>query len=654
MRTAMDQFEASEPPSALDEARSLFVDHGWNEPDARWLGEVCLRLVPDVRPEGPGLGFSAELAVASVAKAAREAGWAENRDAALLTTFATVIGCHRRSGPLPASRESRVDSGGLVAEEADWARWFEAAACFRSNGADFEAAFEAGWAWSEPGGWTHPANLLASTWRGQPDEAFERHPTVRLMRVLVDGAGLDLRRVVDLEPLHALGGRWSRFDPADGERDTRGLDERPAMKPGNLLAWMIGIGPRAVQIVLPDVDARKPDEHAAALAGGLRILLEQWMLVKHGHPTFAREGGPELHAALAPVLDAIEARLTDDNTPAQRGLRRLWLWYAWTAFEADEDAWRALDPDRCKKILAAANEDLAKIRPLLECAKIKPAEDEAERAAKAARSGEIELPTWLAFEHEHEHLQSCVYLLFQHAGVWKGMKPLLLAIRRMACPCVAGDLRYWPEPAGVSAFTPKGLPEQPPEPWAWLPRAMVNLFHAYVGREQEGDEHLLALRGEFATFCLDRLGDRFTTDHRKAFLAEGRAYTDEDMKEPSPFWREACVRAVIALHINPKGKGDRVLKRVAESDPSEDVRRIANDARQRLRRGAVLPENKSPRRAILEAFWWLRIGHLLELQYNIEQSPSGCGAMKIEIDHDGAQRTKAKEIARTNEQKEDS
>lgn len=649
----MDKFEAREPPSALDEARSLFTDHGWNVADARWLAQACLRLVPDVQPEGTGLGSSAELAVASVAKAASEAGWVGHRDAALLTTLATVIGCHRRSGPLPASRESRVDSGALVAEEADWARWFEAAACFRSNGADFEAAFEAGWAWSEPGGWTHPANLLASTWRGQPDEAFERHPTVRLMRVLVDGAKLDLRRVVDLDALPPLGRRWSRLDPAEGERDTRGLGERPAMKPGNLLAWMIGIGPHAIHAALPELDATKPDDHAAATAGGLRILLEQWMLVKHGHPTFAREGGPELHAALAPVLDAIEARLTDADTPAQRGLRRLWLWYAWTAFEAHEDAWRALDSDRRKNILAAANEDLAKIRPLLERASIKPDEKVAERETQAARSNEIELPTWLAFEHEHEHLQSSVYLLFQHAGVWKGMKPLLLAVRRVACPCVAGDLRYWPELEKVSGFRPRGLPEQPPEPWAWLPRAMVNMFHAYVGREQEADEHLLGLRGEFAMFCLDRLGDRFTTDQRQAFIAEDRAYTDEDMTEPSPFWRDACVRAVIALHINPKGKGDRVLKRVAESDPSEDVRRIAHDARQRLRRGSVLPENKSPRRAILEAFWWLRIAHLMELQHNIEELSADGGAMKIEIDHDGAQRTKAKEIARTNEQKED-
>ncbi len=519
----MQDFEAAEPPCALRQATSLFADHGWNHADARWLAEACLRLVPDVRPEGPGLGFSAELAVASVAKAAGEAGWAGHRHAALLTTFATVIGCHRRSGPLPASRESRVDSGGLVAEEADWARWFEAAACFRSNGADFEAAFEAGWVWAEPGGWTHPANLLASSWRGQPDEAFERHPTVRLMRVLVGGAGLDLRRVVDLEPLLALGRRWSRFDPADGERDTRGLGERPAMKPGNLLAWMIGIGPRAIHAMLPELDATKSDEHAAAVAGGLRILLEQWMLVKHGHPTFAREGGPELHAALAPVLDAIEARLTHADIPAQHGLRRLWLWCAWTAFEANENAWLALDPDRRKKILAAANEDLARIRPLLERASIKPDDEVAKREAEDARSGRVEPPAWLAFEHEHEHVQSCVYLLFQHAGVWKGMKPLLLAIRRMGCPCVAGDLRYWPELETIGGFKPRGLPEQPPEPWAWLPRAMVNMFHAYAGREQEADEHLLALRGEFAQFCLDRLGDGFSTNQRKAFLAEGRA-----------------------------------------------------------------------------------------------------------------------------------
>jgi hypothetical protein len=43
----------------------------------------------------------------------------------------------------------------------------------------------------------------------------------------------------------------------------------------------------------------------------------------------------------------------------------------------------------------------------------------------------------------------------------------------------------------------------------------------------------------------------------------------------------------------------------------------------------------SPRRAVLGAFWWLRQAHLKSLG--------------IEIDRDGAQRTRIKELSRTKE-----
>ncbi len=87
--------------------------------------------------------------------------------------------------------------------------------------------------------------------------------------------------------------------------------------------------------------------------------------------------------------------------------------------------------------------------------------------------------------------------------------------------------------------------------------------------------------------------------------------------------------------VNPEGRGHRLLQAASEMDPEPSVREVANDAYQSLRRGVGLPEGMSPRRAVLGAFWWLRQAHLK--------------ALNIEIDRDGAQRTRIKELSRTKE-----
>lgn len=89
------------------------------------------------------------------------------------------------------------------------------------------------------------------------------------------------------------------------------------------------------------------------------------------------------------------------------------------------------------------------------------------------------------------------------------------------------------------------------------------------------------------------------------------------------------------MAINPDGRGHRLLQAASEIDPDPNVREVANDAYQSLRRGVTLPEGMSPRRAVLGAFWWLRQAHLK--------------ALNIEIDRDGAQRTRIKELSRTKE-----
>ena len=74
-----------------------------------------------------------------------------------------------------------------------------------------------------------------------------------------------------------------------------------------------------------------------------------------------------------------------------------------------------------------------------------------------------------------------------------------------------------------------------------------------------------------------------------------------------------------------------------EIDPDESVRDAAATVLNTAIRNESLPEDVSPRRAVLSALWWLRQGHLL--------------ALGLEPDPDGAQRTRVKELARTRERR---
>jgi hypothetical protein len=235
------------------------------------------------------------------------------------------------------------------------------------------------------------------------------------------------------------------------------------------------------------------------------------------------------------------------------------------------------------------------------------------------------------FERDREHFLACAEQIFLLEGLWEGMHQLLLAMRALKSPCVASDLRYWEEPGVAAAHYPR----QPEEPWRCIPAKLVASFHAHVTREESRDPELKALRGQFAAFCLHGLRDKWSDGQRVEAEARGRLRTNEDMVESSPTWRYCRIRAAKALAINPEGRGHRLLQTSSEIDPDPDVREVANDAYQSLRRSVALPDGISPRRAILGAFWWLRQAHLK--------------ALKIEIDRDGAQRTRIKELSRTKE-----
>lgn len=634
--------EPADLPSAESDAIESFLRRGWAPEDARWLGPLAYSVLREPRDDDEtGLGHATEHNLQMVADAAKVADPRNCRDRALLIAYARLCGVggkgceHWRTQPpvdQPANEPPRAPMG-----LEDWKR---IAGVFRSPGKDLPGAnFEAALI---TGGW--PGTYASDNEIGGVLSEFVRdgaHPVygapevLRLMHVLVDAAGLNLAAVIDEGALVAMGCRRGGPDPHMPLRVPAEVDRKrpPIANARSLTNWMIGLGPRALTSFFPVFERCPNDGYLAAMAVGIQDAIEHWLMCGTHHWTYYREGGPRLAAACRPYLNHLQSRCAAAQPPSEPQLRRAWLWFAWCVYEADPNLWQSLHQDEQERILRAANEDLSHLRPLFARARLKP-----ETPALTGEGfghllpGETRAP-WEEFKWEEGHFTTCVMLLYQFGGVWRGMKPLLLAIRAFACPCVARDLRHWNEQLDHPG--PPHPLDQPPDPWSIVPGSMINLFHHYVNREQALDSELTQLRGTLAEFCLERLGDRWSKGERAEAERTGRQRTNADMIERSPEWRLCLVRAVASLYINPAARGHKVLLHASNTDPDNDVKEAAHAAYEQTRRFKELPENVSPRRTVMSALWWIRQAHLLGLE--------------IEPDKDGAQRTRIKELNRTKE-----
>lgn len=659
--------EPQEQPSAEAEAIALFVECGWGD-DANWLGPVSLAFIRRMDDDqARSVDRIRELRLRTVAEAKTGARVRGSRDRALLAAFARLCGCGGKGAALgwrvPAADDPPQQCPGLD-------EWRALAAEFRTNrasgkGADFESALTTG-GWpgeyeteAEIAPWFHEIAEDMANYGGVRD-FYGLPAVVRLMHILVDAAGLDLTRVIDDGAVVALGVRRSEPAPGDSAPPRVPLEVKYQREPienaRSLTNWMFGLGPRALLLFFPRVAEWRNDTYAGAMAMGVRHVIETWLLAAALHPTGYLQGGEQLAKACRPYFDLLHVHCAGKPEQALRSVRRNWIWFALCTFAAHPKQWESLAADAQESLLRAATEDLAALRKLLARARPRPLNgEERESAARSASlHGEtIEplgtdqgsegcgtlLPTqaagfeserqrasWEEFEWEKDHLQSALMLLYQFGGIWRGLKPMLLAWRALSTPAVARDLRYWQERDR----------EDPPKPWSDLVAWPINLFHASTGAEEShGDLGLVKLRGEIAMFCIERLVDRWSKAEREEAKRQGRGRTNNDMLERSPEWRYCMIRAVSALGINPERKGHRTLNVSAELDPDADVREAARQCYEQLRRNTGLPKGVSPRRAILSALWWIRQGHLL-----------GLG---IQPDPDGAQRTRVKELARTKE-----
>ena len=218
-----------------------------------------------------------------------------------------------------------------------------------------------------------------------------------------------------------------------------------------------------------------------------------------------------------------------------------------------------------------------------------------------------------------------VLLIF--SAPWRCLKSLLLTFTEMAVPAVASDLRHWYE----------SDKEPPPHPYSQIPSWIGTAMYPQNLRDElKRDPHLQGLREEFAKFCLERLKTKKNDTRTKRNVSDE---VDEEFVEPRRTWRQCYVQALTALRVNPGGRAHRTLFWLSKNDPDKNVREFAQRAHRQIRHlnrnKPNLERGASPRRPLFEAFWWLRQAHLLTLD--------------IEIDQNGAMRTRRTELHRTRE-----
>lgn len=367
---------------------------------------------------------------------------------------------------------------------------------------------------------------------------------------------------------------------------------------------------------------------------GLRLAEIEWWIDLESQVALDQGTLPEDGGVLGQLLDSF--RNYDGKTFVARGLNLLKLPFFQMAF-CGESEWRKREvyAPVLQKWASLAMERAGSVEDKAGCYRIAWLAYSYSLEYASIEEGEGQLLVAAAREFlgrlrssirgnpdkaDYETFNDASLFLFYFAEPWTLAKPLLLIFAELPRPVLADDLRNWNEP-GKTQFPdhPEGRIVQN------IINALVSPLSPGVQAELKDDPKMSALRSKFAAFCLERLKTKENVDKDKAVTAA-------DLVEPRIWWRRCYVRAFAELHCSPQGKGHRVLHWLQEKDPDEIVRRFAKETYRRARQQADLPQEKSPRRAILSAFWWLQQAHLLELN--------------VKIDPEGAQRTRAKQLRR--------
>jgi hypothetical protein len=192
---------------------------------------------------------------------------------------------------------------------------------------------------------------------------------------------------------------------------------------------------------------------------------------------------------------------------------------------------------------------------------------------------------------------SALWLLSCFRPYWKGLNPFLIAFRNSRALLLEGNL------------APKNNT---------LAQEVVHFFY------KDNKEELRRLRQDMADGFADRLKPAKRPRDREAYTGfeQKQEGFDLSLVEPNPFWRCAYIKALSDLGVGADGKGHsfkKILRTVAEKDPSPRVRDAAEKAVKKLnllREGLV---GGNHRKRLCQAFWWLRQASLLSLGREIDE-----------------------------------
>jgi len=580
--------DAATPGSAQHLAERLLADAGWPECDTAWLAPLLLRRLSNGDAEAVELNDRLEANLSALASIWSLSGNGD-RDAAMLLILAALTGCVRIPGLAPAL-DCNLGDELWTLPRTQWEPVVKEVQC---HDVDFNLLLRRGW-----------PEYLVQEWSrdfGPPENDHFR----RFGDVLLSTNAIDLLQILDFDGVIAAGasGDWHPRSATINNSAIAWDDGVSWRSTRSLRTWLWYTGYAGLERTLPRFIAATPDQLPALATSVAEAVATAFGARSERHFAAFYEMEDDLRRPIAAYFAHLDHVLQTAGGSVAEALRAMWIVYFRMAWDSRvEDC----PPDLKARALAIATEDLSRLRPLL-----------------AAARTEGETPEARQFSGMLPHLGQCVEVLARHGGIWRAMKPLLLAMRALGTPCVARDLRYWNEPALESA----------PHPWCIIPAQLVGVIHAYAGREQEADPELTTLRSALASHCLERLKDR--KDERKALRESARVRTDADMIEPSHEWRYCLVRAVVDLRVNPEGRGHQTLYWSSLNDPDQHVKEAAQRAYETIRHARALPQHVSPRRMLMSAIWWLRQAHLL-----------GLG---VQPDSDRALRTREKELSRTKE-----